>query len=182
MVAKVIAGGVYELAPDAGGTTVVANPGTGSTLLSNITIGAEDYALPFQVTANPAGIHGALTGLNISGSEYSVPEEVIFVEPDDVVLTQSPNTYRFDDTLTPQPGHIYFFSPKATNDGPVHILINGVSYGFLEGRRDRRGRGFRGWRAAARHPAACCIRRQRFRLDRRDTGQRGDQGRRYRSR
>ena len=132
MVPKVVAGGAYELAPDAGGTVVVANPGTGSILLSNITIGAEDYALPFQVTANPPGIHGALTGLNISGSEYSVPEEVLFIPPDDVVLTQPPNTYRFDNTLAPQPGHIYFFSPKATNTGPVHILINGVSYGFLK--------------------------------------------------
>ena len=132
MVPKVVAGGAYELAPDAGGTIVVANPGTGSILLSNITIGPEDYALPFQVTANPSGIHAPLTGLDISGSEYSVPEEVLFIPPEDVVLVTSPNAYRFDNTLTPQPGHIYFFSPKAINDGPVHISINGTSYGFLK--------------------------------------------------
>ena len=132
LVPKVVSAGVYELAADSGGTIVVANPGTGSILLSNITIGAEDYALPFQVTANPSGTHAPLTGLDISGSEYSVPEEVIFVPREDVILTLAPNTYRFDNTLTPQPGHIYFFSPKAINDGPVHIVINGTSYGFLK--------------------------------------------------
>ena len=121
-------------APGGGtGTTVVANPGTGTTLMVDMTIGTESYAMPHQVTANPAGTtHAALTGLDISGAQYTVPEEVVYVPAADVVLTTTPNRYRFDNTLTPQLGHIYVFAPKATNDGPVHIEINGVSYGVVK--------------------------------------------------
>ena len=162
LVPKVVSAGVYELAADSGGTVVVANPGFGATLLSNITIGAEDYALPFQVTANPSGTHAPLTGLDISGSEYSVPEEVIFVPPEDVVLTLAPNTYRFDNTLTPQPGHIYFLLAQGDKRRPGAHRHQRYELRVPQGRRGRWRRGFRGWRAGARHSRARCIRRLRL--------------------